>query len=51
MKACSVHTERTPRTSDDQVRGRRQLVHTCLDHADVLPSVLQLDVSDHQVTS
>lgn len=36
-------------TSDDEVGGRGQLVHTGLDRAHVFPSMLQLDVPDHQV--
>lgn len=38
-------------TSDDEVGGRGQLVHTGLDRADVFPSMLQLDVPDHQIPS
>ena len=36
-------------TSDHEGGGRRHAVHAALHHADVLPAVLQLDVSDQHV--
>lgn len=36
-------------TSDDEISSRGHAVHLCLHHAHVLPTVLQLDVPDHQI--
>ena len=36
-------------TSDHEGGGRRHAVHAALHHADVLPAVLQLDVSDQHI--
>lgn len=36
-------------TSDDEISSRGHAVHLCLHHAHVFPTVLQLDVPDHQI--